>query len=551
MSLLSPIWLLGLIPWAAVTAWLLRGRRQRVDVPFVQLWRGDVRGPRAKRSWERPPVALAAALVAMLLALLAAARPRVRVPGKGPTIAVVVDRGVKMSGTAAGGGAVRFRQLTHDVKPALLDQFGDVMVVRRFVPPFQMLNGKASNWTDEMDAVPPTAADTRELLRLAATDALRKVEGAVIVLSDQSPGIEDPRLVHVPPEKGVSNVGIVRFAMRETPAPQAMVRVRNQSSLSRAVLRLLSEEREVARIEVELPPSGDRDYFVDVPSPGKVVMAEVQVSDDLAADDRAWLVRERSWPVIQARSPLPAEVQRVIESYSEQRPATEGSRRISVATSVEAAGNDAAVILDLGAPKGASDGALQVTAHPLTNAVQAWPTTTPAPAPSGADWTPLVTRGGETLLAVRTDPVRQVWFGAHAADWAATTDFVILWTNIFDWLGEGGETFNAYPVAALGPEWNPVRPVAEPGLTPGLYRRADGALRAVNASDVRIPLPITTDWRSALAAAASTTLREHGTFSLSPALIILALTCLCVAAAAWARRPAGSSLTPFSAARTL
>src|SRR5688572_18252296 len=132
MALLSPIWLLGLIPWAVVTVWLLRGRRKKVDVPFLELWRGEMRGPRAKRSWERPPLALAAALLALLLTLLAASRPRVRVPGKGPTIAVVVDRGVTMSATAAGGGgggAVRFRQLAHDVQPALLDQFGDVTVV--------------------------------------------------------------------------------------------------------------------------------------------------------------------------------------------------------------------------------------------------------------------------------------------------------------------------------------------------------------------------------------------------------------------------------------
>src|SRR5688572_1701292 len=177
MSLLSPIWLLGLIPWAVVTVWLLRGRRKKVDVPFLALWRGEMWGPRAKRSLERPPLALAAALLAMLLALLAAARPSVRVPGRGPTIAVVVDRGVTMSAKAAGGGAVRFRKLAYDVQPALLDQFGDVTVVRRFVPPFEMLNRNASNWTEGMNAVPPTAADTREVLPLAAADALRKVEG--------------------------------------------------------------------------------------------------------------------------------------------------------------------------------------------------------------------------------------------------------------------------------------------------------------------------------------------------------------------------------------
>jgi hypothetical protein len=380
---------------------------------------------------------------------------------------------------------------------------------------------------------------------------MRKVEGAVIVLSDQSPGMDDRRLVHVPPEKGVSNVGIVRFAVRETPARQAMVRVRNQSSMDRAVVRLLSDEQEVARVDVELPASGERDYFVDLPNVGRVVTAELQVSDELSADDRAWLVRERSWPVIQARSSLPAEVRRVIESYGGQREGAEDSRRVSVATSVEAAGNDAAAVVSAGTAGDGADEPVRVTAHPLTESVRSWPAGAPALAPGGTEWTPLVARGGETLLAVRTDPVRQVWIGAHSAAWAATTDFVILWTNVFDWLGEGGESFISYPVAELGLEWNTVPPVIERGYTPGLYRRDDGALRAVNATDVRFPDSITADWRSALAAAARASLREHGTFSLSPALSILALTSVCVAAATWARRPAGSSLTPFSAARTL
>ena len=30
MSFAAPLWLIGLLPWAAVAVWMLRGRRRRV-----------------------------------------------------------------------------------------------------------------------------------------------------------------------------------------------------------------------------------------------------------------------------------------------------------------------------------------------------------------------------------------------------------------------------------------------------------------------------------------------------------------------------------------
>ena len=77
MVLISPLWLLGLLPWAGVTAWLLWGRRQRTLVPFLPLWRGPAPVPRAKRSVQLPPAAVIFAILSMLLAVLAAARPAI------------------------------------------------------------------------------------------------------------------------------------------------------------------------------------------------------------------------------------------------------------------------------------------------------------------------------------------------------------------------------------------------------------------------------------------------------------------------------------------
>ncbi len=73
----------------------------------------------ARRGLQPPPVFLACAIVAMLLAILAAAQPRVKLTSSGAEvpIAILVDRGLTMS--ALSGTEPRFvdttRQAIHDL----------------------------------------------------------------------------------------------------------------------------------------------------------------------------------------------------------------------------------------------------------------------------------------------------------------------------------------------------------------------------------------------------------------------------------------------------
>src|SRR5690348_11222794 len=97
MAFLSPIWLFALVPWTALTVWLLWGRRKRVEVPFLDLWRGPVRSPRATRAVQVPPVALACAIAAMLLSILGMAVPMIGAGGGEPLV-IIFDRGLTMSG---------------------------------------------------------------------------------------------------------------------------------------------------------------------------------------------------------------------------------------------------------------------------------------------------------------------------------------------------------------------------------------------------------------------------------------------------------------------
>src|SRR5262245_56711981 len=88
MTFAAPIWLLMLVPWAVVSLWLMLGRRQRVKVPFIELWQSNETPPRDLRASLRPPpFALACLLLSMQLGLLAAARPAIRLRTQEPTVA--------------------------------------------------------------------------------------------------------------------------------------------------------------------------------------------------------------------------------------------------------------------------------------------------------------------------------------------------------------------------------------------------------------------------------------------------------------------------------
>jgi hypothetical protein len=75
MSFASPMWLGLILPWLALAVWLLWMRYSGTRVPFLDLWRGPIEPARATRRLRVPPLALPALLMAMLLAILAAARP--------------------------------------------------------------------------------------------------------------------------------------------------------------------------------------------------------------------------------------------------------------------------------------------------------------------------------------------------------------------------------------------------------------------------------------------------------------------------------------------
>src|SRR5881394_2412724 len=104
MTLLSPAWLLALLPWAAFATWMLAGRRRRQRVPFLALWDAPEEVRRPKKGFEPPPVSLLFALLTTLLATFALSRPRTSFGHAEPRrLTILLDRGATMSAKSQAG----------------------------------------------------------------------------------------------------------------------------------------------------------------------------------------------------------------------------------------------------------------------------------------------------------------------------------------------------------------------------------------------------------------------------------------------------------------
>jgi hypothetical protein len=138
--------------------------------------------------------------------------------------------------------------------------------------------------------------------------------------------------------------------------------------------------------------------------------------------------------------------------------------------------------------------------------------------------------GDHVLVAVRPGPPNQVWVGFNAPDWPNTADYVIFWTNIFDWVGGGSESFVSHEITEWTAEWKPPEPLSDQGTQwPGLYRRSDGALRAFNAPDVIFLPPPQRNWEARL----SDVRLQSGGWDVSPLAFLTALVCIALGAIVW------------------
>ena len=328
MHFAAPIWLALLLPWAVLAAWLMWMRyASGTRVPFLQLWRGPIDPSRATRRLHRPPLALLALIVAMLLAILAAARPVIRLNVSSPR-------------------------------------------------------------------VPATAPATRP------------------------------------------NVAITYAAAVERPRPQVMVTVRNDAADRSAAVVELHSGGQSTRRDIALPPPGrDANFFVDLPALADT--AEVK----LDGENGATLLRKSPPPRVELRGDVPPEVRRVAEAYARARPAAgEQPRMVAIPPGTV---REAGIGIASGAWSPANPRDVRVVAHPVTantdfSSIEGLQATSEPP--SGERWTPLVSVGGKTIVAMRESPMRQIWVGFRSSPFARTPAFVVFWTNAIDWVAGTGES---------------------------------------------------------------------------------------------------------------
>lgn len=532
MTFLSPIWLLGLLPWAVVVASLFAGKRAREQVPFLALWAGPSASSPPERARTRPPLFKWILVLAMFLAVLAAAGPQLP-GGRGAQITIILDRGITMSPL---NGDEPFRGVVASAETALAKNLRAASVDLVHVPGPQVRTNLQS-WAAIARDSGPTAADTQSLLDATVTGELRISAGPILVLSDRRLASESDRLVQISPAAAVVDVGIDLLAARDMPAPQVMIRVLNRSSAGKTTVVVTSGEQQIER-KVSLPPGGkSRDFFFDFTAPlaetARARISTDEIADRAVVNDRAWLARERSWPIIEARTALPAAVGRMIQTYARLRPGGSASAHVAVADHELPAGESGVWIVG-GSPNqdAAGDSAVKVSPHALTSVVDRWPR--PADrsvkAPGGFDI--IVSTGEAPLLAIKDAPQRQVWLNADVEHWSREPAFVVFFTNAFNWAGgDGNGEFVAHPVAQLGQEWtrvddSPAPRGTVPGVWPGLYRRTDSVLKAVNAPPVSWGTAVPGgDWRQRLDRALSA--GGVGVWSLRPLLCLAAMFAAC------------------------
>ena len=271
-----------------------------------------------------------------------------------------------------------------------------------------------------------------------------------------------------PSSESADGVKIERLAIRAGPTPQAMIAqamitLSNQSDLSRAKIIATADGKPLAPDEITLPRRNQsQDYFLDLPAPAAQIQIAVQHEDGSAIGNPARATRRGTWPIVEPASPLSPALQRMIQVYARRRPPGEGSRRIEIiASSVPPSSAEPCALVLNGQDADASlsaDPIFTVYQSPLTRSVD-WQRVlggAKISSPPRGEWQPLVVVGNAAILAQCRQPVRRVWVGFDSDNFPRYADFVVFWTNVFDWLGEGGSVYESQvPAAPAMPQASP------------------------------------------------------------------------------------------------
>ncbi|MCC7350712.1 MAG: hypothetical protein IT446_09100 [Phycisphaerales bacterium] len=524
----TPIWLLGLLPWGGLTLWLLLGMRRGVWVPFLDLWKTAEPATRNRRRVQIPPVALIFLILATLAAIFAAAGPGIKTASiSNQRIVVIVDRGITMSDPSLFDKAM-------DEAQKALDGRVDPSRVRCINIPTHAEGdwSAARQW-------PATGISTRSMVQNAVDRALRE-DQLVLLISNQDISIDNPRLVRFVPAGTLKDVAITHIGAAAIPnsgGGQVMLELSNHSDLQSIDVEIHTADT-VSVHPVALPPSGGRrNVFIDLPKLGPTVQATLRETDSIPLDDSACLVLRGASVRINPLFQLPAELGRMMEIYQHQQPAGGHNQTLLIAPDAVAL-PDAMPAVVLPQSSQPATGAIEVINHPITAQVQ-WDRwdwrLTDQPPPAG--WSPLVTIGQKTALAITDHPVRRVWVGVGGDEFSRSAQFVMFWTDVLDYLADGTPRYESQTVHPLGKGWKRIDSADTggiAGLWPGFWKIEDRQV-ALNAELFDWPR-ITPEMDSMARLDRGLHSQTAGWRDIAGAMTMAALGLLAIAALVW---PAG------------
>lgn len=307
LSLMAPIALVVLAPLGAIIVllYLLKLRRQEVEVPSVFLWRRAIEDVQANAPFQRLRMSLLLLLQLIALAALVfgLAGPYVmarRLPGR--TSVIVLDASASMGATDVEGSRMgQARERAREIVGAMAGRDEAALIVCGARPAVTVpMTANRRRLLAGIDAARGTdcATNLREGLLLGAGLASRREDARVYLISDGAVD-ELPQ-----PPAGVSvefigvgerseNVAIVAFEVARragSEGSELFIRLHNYADTSRQVeLAVYHEDAVLDARRVEVPGGQDRVEAWEIAGVHEgLLRAEIEAADDLAADDVAF-----------------------------------------------------------------------------------------------------------------------------------------------------------------------------------------------------------------------------------------------------------------------
>ncbi|HEX8231210.1 MAG TPA: BatA and WFA domain-containing protein [Chloroflexia bacterium] len=316
MGFLIPV-ALGLLALAIpiILFYMLRLRRQDVDVSSSYLWRRALQDRTANMPWNklRRNLLLLLQLLLLLLLVLSLARPffEANTVATGNMV-VILDASASMQAVDEVGGGSRFERARQEANALIDGMSGEARMSLVLAGPVPQVVVSASNNKSALrSALAGLSAsnggtDMAQAVTLSAATARQLGEATVVLISDGAfRGAES--LPQVPGKSAYINVGqsgrnvaITALSLREaTGRPQLFASVTNTSNQRAAALLSISIDGTL-RDSRQLGLDAGEEQVVtlsDLPLDTRVAEASLQVegsdADMLRADDRAWAVLSR------------------------------------------------------------------------------------------------------------------------------------------------------------------------------------------------------------------------------------------------------------------